>query len=271
MGEAFKALRYEGVGKLLIESERQHDGIALHYSMPSVHAAAISVGRPRTEGEEVHDFGRNRDGWVTLVNDLGLQFDFVAYDQMERGALGSGGYRVLVLPLSAALSREEVEAITRFAEGGGIVIADAAAGVMNDHCTWVEGGALNALFGIGTAPSDQRRFTRVEGEAKVTPEGESWGLQASLLNDTPAVETVHATTGTPLARIGESDAVVVRQVGKGWAIYLNVAADGYRRSRRREYGGASYRHLMGALLNHLDIRRRFGCSTRMSSLWTGRK
>jgi hypothetical protein len=39
------------------------------------------------------------------------------------------------------------------------------------------------------------------------------------------VETLRFTTGTPLARIGENDAIVVRQVGKGWAIYLNAGLD----------------------------------------------
>jgi hypothetical protein len=254
MGEAFKALRYEGVGKLLIESQRQQDGIAIHYSMPSVHAAAISLERKRTDDEQVHNFGRNRDGWVRVLNDLGLQFDFVASDQVERGALGSGKYRVLVLPLSAALSPEEVKAITRFVEGGGIVIADAAAGMMDDHCSWVKGGALNALFGISTAPSDERHPTSLPDAAAATEAGAGWGLQTTLLADTPAVEALRATTGTALARMGESDAVVVRQVGKGWAIYLNTALDGYSRSRRREYGGANYRHLVGALLNHLGVR-----------------
>ncbi len=41
MGLAFRSLRFEGVGKLLMESERLGDGIAVHYSMPSVHGASI--------------------------------------------------------------------------------------------------------------------------------------------------------------------------------------------------------------------------------------
>jgi len=43
MGAAFKSLKFEGVGKLLMESKRLGDGIAIHYSMPSVHAQAYSA------------------------------------------------------------------------------------------------------------------------------------------------------------------------------------------------------------------------------------
>ena len=41
MGSAFQALRFEGVGRLLMEAERLGDGIGVHYSMASVHAAGI--------------------------------------------------------------------------------------------------------------------------------------------------------------------------------------------------------------------------------------
>ncbi|HUL79099.1 MAG TPA: beta-galactosidase, partial [Vicinamibacteria bacterium] len=41
LGEVFRALRFEGIGRLLMEAERIDDGVAIHYSMPSVHAAGI--------------------------------------------------------------------------------------------------------------------------------------------------------------------------------------------------------------------------------------
>ena len=260
MGEAFKALRYEGVGKLFLESERLQDGIAIHFSMPSVHAAAISFDLPREEGDDVRRLAQDRDGWVRVTNDLEMQFDFVAYDQVEKGALGSGKYKVFVLPLSTALSPKEVEAVQRFAEGGGIVIADAAAGAMDDHCAWIEGGTLNDFFGISTVPSHQRDLDRLTGPVVVTEEGAAWGLTAAQLADLSAVETLKTTTGTTLLKIGGTDAGVVRRVGKGWAIYLNVALDGYSRRPRRGAGGgdpsvaaSSYRSFVRTLLAHLGV------------------
>ncbi|HEY6555397.1 MAG TPA: beta-galactosidase, partial [Vicinamibacteria bacterium] len=89
MGSAFEALRFEGVGKLLMEATRVHDGIAVHYSMASVHAAGI-LGlhdRGRKEGEDAPGFPANRDGWVRSLTDLGLSFDFVSSAQVEAGGL----------------------------------------------------------------------------------------------------------------------------------------------------------------------------------------
>jgi len=95
MGEAFKALKYEGIGKLIMESERLHDGIAIHFSMPSVHAATITGNHSqRRRGEEARgrSFPGNRDGWVRVVKDLGMQFDFASSEQVKNGILsGRGG------------------------------------------------------------------------------------------------------------------------------------------------------------------------------------
>jgi hypothetical protein len=253
MGEAFHALRYEGIGKLFMESERLQDGIAIHYSMPSVHAA-VHLLRPKKEGEQTPQFDASRDGWVHTINGLGMQFNFVAGPQVEAGALASGNYRVLILPLSAALSPREVKEIEAFAERGGIVIADTAAGVMDDHCAWVQNGALNAFFGIATEPSDQRDFTRLSGPVTATDTGKAWGVGAAASGDLSVVEPVTATTSVPLLRVGGHDAVFVRQVGKGWAIYLNATLDGNGngRARRRSNGGPAG-DLVGALLNHLGM------------------
>ncbi|MCJ7752651.1 MAG: beta-galactosidase trimerization domain-containing protein, partial [Armatimonadetes bacterium] len=262
MGEAFSQLRFEGVGRLFAESERLHDGIAVHFSMPSVHADSI-YRSSHSDQETLRSLSGATNGWVQMIKDLAMQFDFVSYDQIERGSLTSGEYRVLVLPLSLALSPEEVQAMEAFAEGGGIVIADAGAGMVDDHCAWVEAGGLNDFFGIATAPSDERVLARMPGAVTVTPEGEAWGLEAESLEGVDAVETVAATTGRVLLRIGDTDAVVVRQVGKGWAVYLNACLDRYGRRGRRHRGaegeveppdtGPSYRSLVSAALAYFDV------------------
>jgi hypothetical protein len=193
-----------------------------------------------------------------------MQLDFVSYAQVEEGALASGKYRVFIMPLSVALSPEEVRAITAFAENGGIVIADAGAGMMDDHCAWVEGGELNDFFGIATGSSGQRLLAHVAGPVAVTPEGAAWGLSAGALEGIDAVESVTGTTGSALLKIGDTDAVIVKQVGKGWAVYLNASLDRYGRSgRRRAEADASsvtadtsgsYRALVNSVLSHLGIR-----------------
>jgi hypothetical protein len=115
MGAAFKSLKFEGVGKLLMESKRLGDGIAIHYSMPSVHGASILGYHQRSSDDDDEapketslSFPANRDGWVRTIKDLGLQFDFVSSEEVEQGSLASGKYKVLILPLSLALSPSEV-------------------------------------------------------------------------------------------------------------------------------------------------------------------
>ena len=93
-----------------MESERLQDGIALHYSMPSVHAATITLNHPERGRREItRDFPANRDGWVRAVKDLGLQFNFVSYEQVEKGILDTQRYRVFVLPMSMAVSPAEAK------------------------------------------------------------------------------------------------------------------------------------------------------------------
>ncbi|HEX9189084.1 MAG TPA: beta-galactosidase, partial [Vicinamibacteria bacterium] len=65
LGEAFRALRFEGIGRLLMEAERLDDSVAVHYSMPSVHAAGVLGHHDREEARKGGtSFPANRDGWV---------------------------------------------------------------------------------------------------------------------------------------------------------------------------------------------------------------
>jgi hypothetical protein len=263
MGVAFKSLRREGVGKLLMESEREQDGIAIHYSMPSVHGASILGYHKRSsddddEGSQDNSslsFPANRDGWVRAIKDSGVQFDFISSEQVEKGGLASGKYKVLILPLSFAVSHEEAKAIEAFAQSGGVVIADAAAGMMDEHCAWQPGGQLNDLFGITSAPSNKRSLKSVAGDVAVTDEGVRWGLEAKELNGLTAAESgIKAVGGKALMRIGGTDAIIVRRAGRGWAIYLNTLFDRYAKQRNEKFGGASYRSLVDKLLAQAGVR-----------------
>ena len=255
MGEVFRALRFEGIGRLLAASERQTDGIVLHYSMPSVHAAGILGFHPgRREAAEA-SLPADRDGWVALLGDLGLSFDFVAAPQVEGGRLATAGTRVLVLPLSLALSDREAASIRRFAEEGGVVLADGAAGLLDEHASWRDRGVLDDMFGIEAGAADGRDLrARASGPVAVTSDGRAWGLDASDLAAVQALEPgLRASAGTPLLRIGDGEAAIVRRAGKGWAVYLNVLLDGYSRERREGYGGAGTRALIGRVLAMVGI------------------
>jgi hypothetical protein len=227
LGEAFRALRFEGIGRLLMEAERLDDGVALHYSMASVHAAGILGQHPGRGEKATRSFPENRDGWVRLLDDLGLSFRFLATPQVEAGALD--GKRVFVLPYSTALSDREVAAIRKFVEAGGLLVGDAAAGLFDEHVAFRPEGALDALLGV-TGPSPKQRLSAppppASGPVRVTSDGASLGLRAGDLGALTALEpAVRATTGRVLARVGRADVAVTHTVGRGRAFYLNALLD----------------------------------------------
>ncbi len=125
-----------GIGKLLLHAQRQHDGIAVHYSQASVHANTL-LGRHLSSAQT---------GACRLLEDLGYQYEMLSYEQIERGGLK--GFRVLVLPSSFALTEGEVRAMRQFVEGGGLLVADLVPGVLDGHCRPLDRGALDDLFGL---------------------------------------------------------------------------------------------------------------------------
>jgi hypothetical protein len=258
MGAVFQALRFEGVGKLLMEAERLDDGIALHYSMPSVHAAGILGFHSR--GKEEDDdprFPADRDGWVRGLGDLGLSATFLSAEQVEGGGLDPARFKVFVLPFSLALSDGEAAAVEGFVRGGGVVVADAAAGLFDAHVAWRGEALFDRLFGIGTPAPEKRSLqgTRTKGQVRVTPEGKAWGLNEAALQGLPALEKdVRVTDGRALLDVDGTPAVVVRRLGRGTAIYLNVLLDGYPRLRKESYGGGAYRTLIGDVLGPLGVK-----------------
>jgi hypothetical protein len=259
MGAVFQALRFEGVGKLLMESERLDDGIAVHYSMPSVHAAGILGLHPRgrSEDDDAPGFPADRDGWVKSFGDLGLSTTFLSAEQIEAGRLDPGRFKVFVMPFSLALSEKEAAAIESFARAGGIVIADAAPGLFDEHVDWRDEGRLDRLFGI-EAPAPRKRSlqdARSPGAVRVTAEGKAWGLDEAALQPLTAFEKdIRSTDGRPLLEADGTAAVVARRAGRGSALYLNTLLAGYPLLRKDGYGGGALRALLGGLLGRHGVK-----------------
>src|SRR6185503_3457386 len=218
MGRAFSSLRFEGVGKLLMESTRQQDGIALYYSMPSVHAASILGYHQRSsdDDDEVADkvrlsFASNRDGWVKTIKDLGLQFDFVSSEEVVAKGIANDKYKVVILPLVFALSNEEIQQLEQFVTRGGVVIADAAPGWLDQHCAWQKNDGVNKLFGIATVDADKRQLKLASGVVRTSSQGSEWGLPQDFSDIRIAEPDVKASGGTALLKIENGNAAIVNQ------------------------------------------------------------
>ncbi|MBI2301833.1 MAG: beta-galactosidase, partial [Armatimonadetes bacterium] len=141
--DAFKS----GVWRLLRGAQRQHDGIALHYSMPSILAGALM-------GQEAK-LNAARDAWVKLLEDLGLQYEFVSAEQVTAGLLKQEGYKVLVLPYDVAISRAEADQLRAFVAGGGTLLAGRPIGQRDELCRPQAPGLLDDLFGVKLEGAEQ--------------------------------------------------------------------------------------------------------------------
>lgn len=164
-----------GLGELLIASTRQEDPIAIHYSQPSMRTEWMLAQQPkgeawvdRTSSTERMDseFLRLRESWCKIIEDLGLQYNFVAYEQVERGELAKGGYRVLVLPRSTSLSEAEAREIRAFVASGGLVIADGVPGRYDAHSRLLDRPRLDGMqmTTVSALPYYQQRVLSKEGE-----------------------------------------------------------------------------------------------------------
>jgi hypothetical protein len=203
MEEGLREMRGEGIGKLVGMAVPDNHGIAIHYSYPSIHGTWIVDGKV---SQEVTDdtsrtfdrFNNNRDGWVKILKDSGLQFDFIAYSAVESGQLLSGNYKTLVLPMSVALSNREIDAIRQFVTAGGTLIADAFPGIMDEHCSFRAVRPLQDLFGVSAKPGTREALVRTDAD--------------------PDLQAVGAM---PLARKDERPLLLSHKFGKGRAYFLN--------------------------------------------------
>jgi len=250
LGRIFKEIRREGIGKLLLHTlKRDNLGIAMHYSMPSVHGSyALNYEKKFTD---------NRNGWVTLLEGCGYQYTFVASQQIEAGALAD--YRVLILPFSVAVSDEEAAEIRKFVANGGFLIGDCMTGVMDKFCAARETGCLDDIFGIARYGrlmrpfyTDQelmknKKFTRFAIPGDMDTSGVEFAQTNVRASNTDNVGYLQDfSTAVP--------AVVVNDHEAGKAVYLNFALDGYA-DMDKAGEGQSVRDLVMAILDYAGVEK----------------
>lgn len=258
--DTFRELR-SGIGKLVITARRMNDGIAIHYSHSSVQVhwmiENLKLGK-RWPVDEVGDsdlrFNGVRNSFTKLLEDLTLQYEFVGSRQIVLGALASGGFKALVLPQSIAMSADEVARVREFVENGGTVIADYRIATMNEHGRDLGYGQLDALFGVSRGGLRKPVQGPVRGVADfrgVRAKGKTWNLSVGETN-------LRLVDGTALAEQAGVPAMIVREVGRGLAVYLNVEIFPYQHWRVRPGQETAVRDLSGSLLAEAGVRPRVG-------------
>ncbi len=229
MVEGFEELRGQGIGKLVGLAMPDNHGIAVHYSYPSIHGAWIVDGgvEDRVTYRTSPSFDRfqeNTSGWLEILRDCGLQFDFIAYSHVEDGQLIGKDYDTFVMPMSVALSDREIDQIVRFVQAGGTVIADALPGVMDEHCAFRNSTKLQKLFGVKTAKATAGKIIAAEGELKLKLAG---------------AKSLKPGKGKPT--------LVVNNYGQGKAILLNYFHHNYSRDKLDGTSGEALSNLRAVL------------------------
>ena len=213
----------DGLGDLLINSEMLDDGVAMLYSKPSGYAATLpgssSYNDPRATGDRC-SYSWFHHNWYTLIHDMPLQFTYVTDRTLDRGEFDPARYRLLILPMAAALSETSAAAVRAFVEQGGTVIADVRPGVYNGHCKPLDKGLLDDLFGI----EGPVRTAAIEADVRI--EGVIGEREIKLTRARIQVDpSIRVTTGTALGKAGDAPVFIVNEVGRGRAILLNMSAN----------------------------------------------
>ncbi|HEY3492988.1 MAG TPA: beta-galactosidase trimerization domain-containing protein, partial [Solirubrobacterales bacterium] len=228
-------------GPKLVGATRLHDGIAIYYSHPSIQVSwmldAEPHGRTWPNRNDDHRLGTSHNvrlAWETMLEDAGLGYDFLAYDEVVLHGVPAR-YKALILPAAYALSDVEARRIADFAANGGTVIADFACGLFDQHGRGRSKGALDDLFGVRHDGTETRNDffggklwveTDQEKGYKSKSHRELLDTLSPRLHQGFAIAERKLPVGT------------VRRVGRGKAVYLNLSPQRYllyRDARRRTF------------------------------------
>ncbi|MFH0963747.1 MAG: beta-galactosidase trimerization domain-containing protein [Planctomycetota bacterium] len=219
-----------GVAKLLLRAKRVHD-VGIYYSRASEHVAEFDGPLSTVLGASTHT-----ERYLALLEDLGLSYRYVSYQQVKDGELAGADFKVVLLPYAQALSDEEIERIKEFVSAGGTVVADFRPGVRDGHGRLRESCPLDEVFGI--------RRTGMETQYELGDVTLDAGEGALAVAGRTRLETnIGAGTATALAHTGETPAALVNRYGKGRAWYLNFGVDRYASSLSDEEKGLGMRRV----------------------------
>ena len=226
VARAVRALR-AGPADLVAGTAREDDGVAILYSQPSLHAAVAEGARGRPVGEET--YVQSLAGWEALLGDLGLQFRYIADEEVAAGALRKRGCRLLVVPFSQAIAPEEIEKIRGFLMAGGALLADLCPAVTDAHGKAYGFSQMDELLGL------KRLYHRPlyrPGRLVVQPQPEYLlpAMEFDAVLGEPTLRLNGAVAWATFAGEGgaRAPAAAFHRVGAGLSMLLNFSLADYR-------------------------------------------
>lgn len=256
-----------GFGRLLLNKDFRPTatGVAIYYSQPSVRIQFILDAHAQGDQFRLGDVSddpwtstwhRDIRAWMDLLDDLRTEFDFISYRRVLSDRGWMRGIKVLILPKTVALSKAEVEQLDRFVKQGGTVVADSQCALFDERGVQFADPALDNLFSIKREGNDSAELAGQYQpflEAAFKPHAES-GRFKDLTEGLPAAELspvekkiapVNALYGL---KSGQTHALLMRPVGTGNAVYLNLSLINYSQDRLDAKKVGALRDVVGRVL-----------------------
>jgi hypothetical protein len=263
-------------GELLVHPDTYLDAdpIGVYYSHPSIRAgwamdAATAKGEWPRRLSSVDDDNRSsgwvRVSWCKLLEDLGYQYDFVSYLDVEESRVDlARTFKVIILPHVHCLSDAEAAALRAFVRAGGTLVADGACGILTETGRGRSAGALDDLFAIARDESrgfwNGRGVTEIDGTRYREPlPRRLHAYDGALRFGSMVVFERGIRAVAPAAReaAGSADVVVRTRRERGQAVYLNLTPLAYADfAERAGPVGQGWRATMRVLLDEAGLRPR---------------
>ena len=256
------------------DSYLEADPIGIYYSHPSIRAgwAMDSV----THGATWPNRSSSLDGdnlssawlrlsWCKLLEDLGYQYDFINYLDVGEGRIDlASRFKVIILPQTICLSDRESQALRRFVDAGGMLIADTLCGLMSETGRGRKTGALDELFGVSRNESrgylNGRTLTEVDGEQHNKPFPQRLHAYDGAIQYRSMIVFERGTRAAPGAAgeaAGGAQTLIRAKRGKGRTLYLNLTPLSYAYfPYRAGKVGADWRQVAGEALREGGLRPR---------------
>ncbi|MFH0797144.1 MAG: beta-galactosidase trimerization domain-containing protein [Candidatus Omnitrophota bacterium] len=205
----FEAIR-NGLGDLFVNSAQENDPVALYYSIESALASTFDENRPFNTIQSAHK------EFIDIIHGLGLEFKYVTGKQVSDGILDRSKYKLLILPCIQAISLKEAEALRKFVEEGGLLVADMRPGIYDEHGRSASPGMLDELFGVRRRKDGEPKSVpvKITGQIDNREIGVNFGGTIVDSGYEPVkAQVLGNAAGTPV--------FFVNQIGKGRAILLN--------------------------------------------------
>jgi hypothetical protein len=156
----------------------------------------------------------NHAAFHGALRDVGLNFRYFTDRQMRLGEVDLKQFKVIILPLTQAMSAQEAELFRQYVQGGGTLIADVRPALYDGHVKPLAAGQLDDVFGVKRTDLGEARIA--DGQIGELP-----------LPKARVDAGVAATTAQAGGAAGETPLWLTNRFGRGRAVLLNLAMATY--------------------------------------------